>query len=110
MDCVQVRNALSQRTCPEVMTVMHLQFWNAMNSSKTLVNNVAAPRLVTYQIQQSSCSVCIQVYTPTVTTCTICQSLRDTVDKLDAVWLVFGGCSQSCCEPWDHLPEFKTRS
>lgn len=47
---------------------------------------------------------------PSVTRCTISQSLRDAVDMCDAVWLVFGGRSQSYCEPWDHVPEFKTRS
>lgn len=56
-------------------------------------------------------SVSTYEYTlPSVTTCTVSQSLRDTVDMCDAVWLMFGGRSQSCCEPWDHVPEFKTRS
>lgn len=110
MDCVRVRHAFPQSTCPEIMTVLYLQFRNALNSSKTLVNNIVAPRLVTYQIQQSLLSVCIQVHTPSVTTCTVSKSLRDTVDKCDAARLIFGGRSQSYCEPWDRLPEFKTRS
>lgn len=63
-----------------------------MSSSKALVNNVAAPRLVTHQIQQST--PYIQVYTlPSVTTCTVSHSLGDTVDVCDAVWL-----SGSCLE------------
>ncbi len=78
-----------------------------MNSSKTLVNNVAAPRLVTYQIQRSSLSVYVQVYTPFSDNM---HHLSVAVDVCDAVWLMFGGRSQSYCEPWDHVPEFKTRS
>lgn len=79
---------------------------------KTLVNNVAAPRLVTYQIQLSSLCVCMQEYTPFSDNMHhLSFSKAHTVDTCDAVgpsWCL-ESAPQSYSEPWDLAPPFKNK-
>lgn len=78
-----------------------LQFRNAMSFSKTLVNNL------------SSLSVYLQVYTPFSDNMHhLSVSERDSwhVWCYMAAQVMFWGRSQSHSQPWDHVPQFKTRS
>lgn len=83
MDCVWVRHASPQRTRNNERFVSATQ--ECCEFFKTLVNNLAAPRLVKYQ-PQSLCSV---------TTCSLSRPVRDTLDKCDAVCRIIGGRSPS---------------
>lgn len=96
MDCVWVRHASPQRTRNNECFVSTIQ--ECCEFFKTLVNNLAAPRLVTYQPERL-CSV---------TTCNISQP--DTLDKCDAVCRIIGGRSPSYDDLWDSLLEFMASS
>lgn len=90
MDCVQVSHAFPQRTS-EVMTVF--VFRNSMNSSKRLLNNVAAPRLVTYHIQQSTLLQWQQSLRDTVwETCVILYGVPADVWRPQSILWNLGSC------------------
>lgn len=89
---VYVSDMLPQRTRPELMTVLYRQSGNAVNSSKALVNNIAAPRLVTYQIQHA---VLQRLHSSLHSLSDNTHRLGETDDKRDAARPIFGGRSQS---------------